>query len=132
MSLFAPRTKSEEKFQYCNYGYDSSKFKSFDDCIANYDKYYKSNLPDSLPILQLPNEPIKKSTPKVTMKLTCNDGTISLGDFSNIIPCEKNGGVKSMTKLNTEQKSFFEEHKNHLLLVAGLVVGYLLYKKFKK
>jgi predicted DsbA family dithiol-disulfide isomerase len=31
-----------------------------------------------------------------------------------------------------QQKSFFEEHKNHLLLVAGLVAGYLLYKKLKK
>lgn len=31
-----------------------------------------------------------------------------------------------------QKKSFFEEHKNHLLLVAGLVAGYLIYKKFKK
>ena len=35
-------------------------------------------------------------------------------------------------KIIDKNKSFFEEHKNHLLLVAGLVAGYLLYKKFKK
>ena len=28
--------------------------------------------------------------------------------------------------------TFFEEHKNHLLLVGALVLGYLAYKKFNK
>jgi len=48
MALRAPETKEEQKFQYCNYGYDTSKYKSFDDCMANYYKYNKSDLPDSL------------------------------------------------------------------------------------
>ena len=47
MSLRAPETKEEQKFQHCNYGYDTSKYKSFDDCMANYYKFNKSDLPDS-------------------------------------------------------------------------------------
>ena len=38
MSLFAPRTEGEAKFQYCNYGYDKSKYTSFEDCMAKYGK----------------------------------------------------------------------------------------------
>lgn len=37
MSLRAPQTASEAKFQHCNYGYDKSKFSSFDDCMKRYD-----------------------------------------------------------------------------------------------
>jgi len=40
MSLMAPRTPEEGKFQYCNYGYDTTKFKSFDDCMTNYNKVF--------------------------------------------------------------------------------------------
>jgi len=45
MSVRPPQTKEEQKFQHCNYGYDTSKYKSFDDCMANYYKFNKSNLP---------------------------------------------------------------------------------------
>jgi hypothetical protein len=38
MSLFAPRTEGEGKFQYCNYGYDKTKYTSFEDCMAKYGK----------------------------------------------------------------------------------------------
>ena len=38
MSLFAPRNEGEAKFQYCNYGYDKSKYTSFEDCMAKYGK----------------------------------------------------------------------------------------------
>ena len=48
MSARPPETKEEQKFQHCNYGYDTSKYKSFEDCMANYYKFNKSNLPDSL------------------------------------------------------------------------------------
>jgi hypothetical protein len=47
MALFAPRTKEEQKFQHCNYGYDTSKYKSFDDCMKNYYKFNKSDLPST-------------------------------------------------------------------------------------
>ena len=38
MSLFAPTTEGEGKFQYCNYGYDRAKYTSFEDCMARYGK----------------------------------------------------------------------------------------------
>lgn len=42
MSLHTPSNKAEEKFQYCNYGFDPNKFRDFNDCMANYDKVSKS------------------------------------------------------------------------------------------
>lgn len=48
MSLYAPQTKEEGKFQYCNYGYDKTKFKSFEDCMTNYNKvFYPATTTDS-------------------------------------------------------------------------------------
>jgi hypothetical protein len=38
MSILAPRNAQEAKFQYCNYGYDKSKYTSFEDCMAKYGK----------------------------------------------------------------------------------------------
>jgi len=32
----------------------------------------------------------------------------------------------------SQKKSFFEEHKNHLIMIGVLVLGYFAYKKFKK
>ena len=32
----------------------------------------------------------------------------------------------------SQKKSFFEEHKNHLFLISGLLVGYFIYKKYLK
>ena len=37
MSILAPRNAQEAKFQYCNYGY-AAKYKSREDCMANYEK----------------------------------------------------------------------------------------------
>ena len=48
MSQRPAQTKEEQKFQHCNYGYDTSRYKSFDDCMTNYYKFNKSDLPDSL------------------------------------------------------------------------------------
>ena len=47
MSVRPPQTKEEQKFQHCNYGYDTSKYKSFDDCMKNYYKFNKSDLPST-------------------------------------------------------------------------------------
>ena len=38
MSLFAPKSESEAKFQYCNYGYDKAKYTSWEDCMARHGK----------------------------------------------------------------------------------------------
>jgi hypothetical protein len=42
MSLFPARNAAEAKWQYCNYGYDHSKFSSFDDCMKRHDEVFKS------------------------------------------------------------------------------------------
>ena len=129
MSLRAPLTSGEAKFQHCNYGYDTTKYKSFEDCMANYYKFNKSTLPD-----KLPNQyNTQNTTQGVTMKLTCNDGTVSMGDFSNPlggrvdVPCRNNGGVKSFEKIEDKEPIYY------ILLTAGvLIAGYFAYKKFKK
>ena len=36
MSLRAATTAEEARFQYCNYGYDKSKYTSREDCLARY------------------------------------------------------------------------------------------------
>jgi hypothetical protein len=43
---------------------------------------------------------------------------------------EYKGEVTSSTDASGE--TFLQKHKNHLLIVGALVVGYLAYKKFKK
>jgi hypothetical protein len=120
MSLFAPRTKGEEKFQYCNYGYDKSKYKSFDDCMANYDKYNKSNLPDSLPILVKPTtEEVKQQNLLVRNRgnsLTTED------KFYEMLGIKKtNGGWGIQSR-----------PLGRILVGVILVAGYFAYKKFKK
>lgn len=34
MSLVAPKDCNEAAFQYCNYGYDKTKYSSISDCLA--------------------------------------------------------------------------------------------------
>jgi hypothetical protein len=62
-------------------------------------------------------------------------------DNMNYKPQDQQALLKAQEEINKAQakqinqmqkKSFFEEHKNHLLLIAGLVAGYLIYKKYKK
>ena len=36
MSLRAPQTAAEGKFQYCNYGRNRDKYPTFEDCMKNY------------------------------------------------------------------------------------------------
>jgi hypothetical protein len=62
------------------------------------------------------------------MKLTCNDGTTSSGDFSKVdAPCKNNGGVKSLEPITSKEPIYY------ILVTAGvLVAGYFAYKKFKK
>jgi hypothetical protein len=129
MSLRAPQTKEEQKFQHCNYGYDTSKYKSFDDCMKNYYKFNKSNLPDKLPNqYNQVSQSQSTTTQGVSMKLTCNDGTTSSGNFSNVdSPCKNNGGVKSLEPITSKEPIYY------ILVTAGvLVAGYFAYKKFKK
>jgi hypothetical protein len=118
MSLRPPQTKAEGKFQYCNYGYDTAKFKSFDDCMKNYNNvFYPPTETD------LPNP----------YEVTCKDGTKDVGNGKNL-PCLNHGGVKNSNVKNTivAPETFLQKHKNHLLIAGALVLGYFAYKKFKK
>jgi hypothetical protein len=40
MSLRAPQNAAEAKFQYCNYGYDKSKYSSFEDCMKRHESKF--------------------------------------------------------------------------------------------
>jgi len=64
----------------------------------------------------------------VSMKLTCNDGTTSFGDFSKVdAPCKNNGGVKSLEPITSKEPIYY------ILVTAGvLIAGYFAYKKYKK
>lgn len=97
------------------------------------DSQGRKTLNGQLYVPNLPNEVSTQKTQGVTMKLTCNDGTVSMGDFSNPLggrvdmPCSKNGGVKSFEKIEDKQPIYY------ILVTAGvLVAGYFAYKKFKK
>jgi hypothetical protein len=129
MSLFAPRTSGEAKFQHCNYGYDTSKYKSFDDCMANYDKFNKSNLPDKLPILN-------NNKPETFTNLKCNDGSIQSVGSNPLggrvdVPCRNNGGVSPNQDLQ-KPRTFIEMNQGYIIIAVVLVAGYFAYKKFKK
>ena len=52
--------------------------------------------------------------------------------FRGFIPFyEEYKGIATPTA-DVAPPTFFQEHKNHLLLVGALVLGYLAYKKFNK
>ena len=40
MSLRAPQNAAEAKWQYCNYGYDKSKYSSFEDCMKRHESKF--------------------------------------------------------------------------------------------
>jgi len=115
MSLFAPRTLAEGKFQYCNYGYDSTKFKSLDDCMTNYDKVFNVNTNSSYN----PN----------TYKVNISEEQKALEKEKQQVVLEE----KRLLELqNQPTQSFLEKHKNYLLIAGAVVLGFLAYKKFKK
>ena len=70
MSLQAPQNIAEQKFQYCNYGFDKSKFRDFNDCMANYKKIdwskeAEKNIQNNLILAQnQASMPIKTNTNK--------------------------------------------------------------------
>ena len=128
----APRTKEEQKFQHCNYGYDTSKYKSFDDCMKNYYKFNKSDLPDTLNVTSTP--------------VLCNDGTTLMqlssptGRYSDA--CMNNGGraekqpvvnapVKTQST-SSKIKKITGAYNQNLIIAVVLIAGYFAYKKFKK
>ena len=58
MSIRAARTKEEAIFQYCNYGYDKSKYTSREDCMSRYNPSQKFNEPViKEQVISQPNQP---------------------------------------------------------------------------
>jgi len=120
MSLKAPTTKEEGKFQYCNYGYDTIKFKSFDDCMTNYNKvFYPPTTTDN--------------------KVACKDGTFDIGNGA-VAPCINHGGQKDDFMKNAKDivslnGSWTVEKKivyNVLITAVVLSISYYIYRKYKK
>ena len=60
MALRAPQNAAEAKFQYCNYGYDKSKYSSFEDCMKRHESKFSPPPPQNKETVQgapLPNDP---------------------------------------------------------------------------
>ena len=58
MALRAPQNAAEAKFQYCNYGYDKSKYSSFEDCMKRHESKFSPPSPQNKETMQgapLPN-----------------------------------------------------------------------------
>lgn len=86
MSLHAPLNKAEQKFQYCNYGFDPNKFRDFNDCMANYDKVVNTK---TIPIenvellkknVQIPTKQLKTKEPIYYVLITA--GVMIVGYFA--------------------------------------------------
>jgi Tfp pilus assembly protein PilX len=137
MSLFPARTREEAIWQNCNYGYDTSKYKSFEDCMTK----QGLNINFQKPANQTSNN--VTSTP-----VLCKDGTTKnqlsspTGRYSDA--CMNNGGraenqpvaqaqSKSPTKSGVSIfKKLAGAYNENLIIAVVLVAGYFAYKKYKK
>jgi hypothetical protein len=45
---------------------------------------------------------------------------------------EEYKGTSTLPSTDVAPETFFQKHKNHLLIIGAVVLGYLAYKKFKK
>ena len=62
MALRAPQNAAEAKFQYCNYGYDKSKYSSFADCMKRHESKFTPPPPQNKETMQ--GIPLPKEDPK--------------------------------------------------------------------
>ena len=63
MALRAPQNAAEAKFQYCNYGYDKSKYSSFEDCMKRHESKFSPPPPQDKKSEQgapLPTNPVSE------------------------------------------------------------------------
>jgi hypothetical protein len=69
---------------------------------------------------------------RMTPYLFFADGTYIIGDNADKVDDSTPLTSKEtlLTRYNTE--TFLQKHKNHLLILGVLVLGYLVYKKFNK
>ena len=70
----------------------------------------------------------------MTPYLIFSDDTYILGYDAVKVDDSTPLNPKSTSSSNTElaPQTFLQKHKNHLLILGALVLGYLAYKKFKK
>jgi hypothetical protein len=121
MSLIAPQTKEEGKFQYCSYGYDKTKFKSFDDCMTNYNKVFYPPKTTDLPVSVKPTtDEVKKQNLNLASRV---DVMTQEDKFYEMF------GIK---KSRSGDIGIQSRPLGRLLVAVVLVGGYFAYKKFKK
>jgi hypothetical protein len=83
---------------------------------SNYKKEIPSpDLPS--PYLTVPKEYLTQSSSQIT-----DDNSTTQHGTGLIFENDK----------NNSKQTFFQKHKNHLLIIGAVVLGYLAYKKFKK
>lgn len=115
MSLRAPTTFQEARFQYCNYGYDKSKFTSREDCMTNYN-------PSPAVYTKPDNSRFIKSRPKPTYP-------------SNILEDKKAIEIakKEADKFEAELKASNKNRQKNIMYIGGaLIIGAALYFYYKK
>ena len=121
MSLRPAETKEEGKFQYCSYGYDTTKFKSFDDCMTNYNKVFYPPTTTDLPIVV---KPTTDGVKQQNLNLAIGGDVMTQEDkFYEMF------GIK---KSRSGDIGIQSRPLGRLLVAVVLVAGYFAYKKFKK
>jgi len=67
------------------------------------------------------------------LELVSDDSKVTLDKNVKVINSEQHGlGADYPDNTDVTPQTFLQKHKNHLLIVGAIVIGYLAYKKFKK
>lgn len=69
---------------------------------------------------------------RMTPYLIFADGTYIIGDFADKVDDSTPLTSKLILETRLNPQGFLQKHKNHLLILGALVLGYLAYKKFNK
>lgn len=121
MSLQAPKSCGEAVFQYCNYGYDKTKYSSYQDCIS---RHPAVACPDGDTIYE------NKEKPKTQNQINYDEAVRQFGEST----------AKQMLKDNNYVMPYIAPvitggfvKNNRPLIAVFLIVGiYLGYKRFIK
>jgi hypothetical protein len=69
---------------------------------------------------------------RMTPYLFLADGTYIIGDYADKVDGSTPLTSKETLMTRLTPQGFLQKHKNHLLILGGLVIGYLAFKKFNK
>ena len=147
MSLRAATTAEEARFQYCNYGYDKSKYTSREDCLARYNPspaVYTKPI-DAKPIDDLIfNTDACKNPNSYECVVSKGGGGINPnGLYTKLIESKRiddlpigggaAGGMNIPKLPEIKNKQVEPAKKNNLPMIIGVVViGAILYFFYKK